>query len=380
MARILITGGRAPVSLDLVRGLYRQGHEVHVAESQPAQLCRRSRCATKVWQVPPPRMNGEAFIQALEKIIEQVKIDLLIPTCEEVFYVAKGADRLRQKAFVLVDEFEKLNRLHNKWTFIEWARELGFSVPQTVRLTDREQLERAIAHARQDFILKPAYSRFGSRVIYSQGMKVSDLPFPTSSEPWLMQECLHGPEYCSYTIAHSGRVVAHCTYSHEFVAGKAGICFEEIGHSGIEKWVRDFVAATRFTGQIAFDFIETKDGKIYALECNPRSTSGVHLLVKQPEFLQALMGESVFLRPAIGSRGMVALAMWIFGLGQINSFSKLIEWLKILFTSREVIFSWRDPVPFFDQFLCFAELFWQSRKQKVSLLDMSTYDIEWNGV
>lgn len=33
----------------------------------------------------------------------------------------------------------------------------------------------------------------------------------------------------------------------------------------------------RFTGQIAFDFIEESDGTIRAIECNPRATSGITL-------------------------------------------------------------------------------------------------------
>ena len=58
-------------------------------------------------------------------------------------------------------------------------------------------------------------------------------------------------------------------------------------HAAARAWVETFVAREGYTGQIAFDFIETEAGVMYALECNPRATSGVHLLAAHPEFAAA---------------------------------------------------------------------------------------------
>lgn len=42
----------------------------------------------------------------------------------------------------------------------------------------------------------------------------------------------------------------------------------------IWEWVRDFSSATKATGQLCFDFMKDEDnGKLYAIECNPRCSS-----------------------------------------------------------------------------------------------------------
>ena len=77
---ILLTGGRAPVTLELARLFSGAGHRVFVADSLPHHLCSYSRSVFKNFLVPPPRFDPTGFIDALVDIIETEKIDLLIPT------------------------------------------------------------------------------------------------------------------------------------------------------------------------------------------------------------------------------------------------------------------------------------------------------------
>src|SRR5579862_3436967 len=96
MTHVLLTGGRAPVTLDLARKFARAGYCVSVAESSPVHLCRYSNSVRNCYDVPPPNTEPAAFIAALIEIIREEQIDLLIPTCEEVFFVAQGLERLSE--------------------------------------------------------------------------------------------------------------------------------------------------------------------------------------------------------------------------------------------------------------------------------------------
>lgn len=378
MARILLTGGRAPVTLDLARAFHKQGHEVFVAESQSAQLSRSSRAVKKTFLVPPPRTRYENYIQALSDLIQSEQIDLLIPTCEEVFYVAKGADRLKKLCRVFVDDFEKLNRLHSKWEFNQWAGEMGLNTPESYLIQAVPELAQ---HAEKKglWILKPAFSRFGVEVYKGPIEKLLKMNLNISKQtPWVLQKCITGREVCAYAIAEDGKLLALSLYDHEFVAGRAGICFEEIDPTGLSETIGEFVKNISFTGQIAFDFIR-EDGKFFAIECNPRATSGVHLLTTAPRFTEVFTQQESFVRAEIGQRAMLLLAMLSFGLPQIHSFRKLLAWMKFVCTGREVIFSFRDPRPFFDQLICLSQLVIQARRRKINVLAMSTLDIEWNG-
>jgi len=124
LKNILLTGGRAPATLELARLFHAAGHRVFVAESLPWHLCRGSRAVAKNFRVPPPNQNPTGFINELVSIIKKEQIDWLIPTCEETFYVAMGRDRLQQFCPVFSTDIDQLKTLHSKWEFIQQAQEL----------------------------------------------------------------------------------------------------------------------------------------------------------------------------------------------------------------------------------------------------------------
>jgi len=90
VANVLLTGGRAPATLELARIFHSAGHQVFLAESVSGSLTANSRAVAASFLIPPPRQQPKDFIRALIEIICQNKIDLLIPTCEEAFHVARG--------------------------------------------------------------------------------------------------------------------------------------------------------------------------------------------------------------------------------------------------------------------------------------------------
>ena len=54
MKRVLLTGGRAPATLDLARHLHHAGCEVFVAESVRYPICRGSNSIKELIMVPSP--------------------------------------------------------------------------------------------------------------------------------------------------------------------------------------------------------------------------------------------------------------------------------------------------------------------------------------
>ncbi|MNT73537.1 hypothetical protein D3C72_2122550 [compost metagenome] len=76
---------------------------------------------------------------------------------------------------------------------------------------------------------------------------------------------------------------------------------------------------------------------------------------------------------------MLSLAMGLYALPTVRSLSQLGAWSKAVTTSREILFDWQDPRPALGQVASLAELWRTSRRHGVSLLEASTWDIEWNG-
>ncbi|MFN8411727.1 MAG: hypothetical protein U0Z26_05015 [Anaerolineales bacterium] len=374
---ILFTGGRAPATLDLVRAFQRAGHTVFMAESLRGHLSQPSNAIHANFLVPPPRQEKDAFLFALKKIVKENQIDLLIPTCEEVFYTAMAHDELP----VFTEPIKKLNQFHNKWNFVINSVDGNLYVPETMLVRSQNDLLHAFAQWRE-LVLKPVYSRFASRTLILPPLKkaLSTLTFETK-EMWIAQEYKEGQVFCTYSVCHQGHITAHTTYPSKFTAGQgATIAFEHVEHPAIFEWVRTFVKRYQLTGQVAFDFIQTADGQIFALECNPRATSGVHLLASHPRFAEAFLNPDMdCITPIENGYYMLSAAMILYALPASLIHGRFGEWFKTFFTSDDVILNFKDPLPFLLQLRSLLATRTIASRQKISLLEASTFDIEWNG-
>ncbi|GAA3325969.1 hypothetical protein GCM10020331_060000 [Ectobacillus funiculus] len=83
-------------------------------------------------------------------------------------------------------------------------------------------------------------------------------------------------------LQKNGKLLAHSVYQTEFTAGLgATIAFQHTECDPIFHLFQYSLKKLKYSGQIAFDFIVTKDGKVYPIECNPRTTSGLHLFFQR---------------------------------------------------------------------------------------------------
>ncbi len=145
-------------------------------------------------------------------------------------------------------------------------------------------------------------------------------------------------------------------------------------------WVQTFVESFNVTGQMAFDFIQSPEGELYALECNPRATSGAHLLTSHPRFVESFFNSEMdCITPDVNASRMLGTAMLVYGLPSAIANGNFRAWLKTFLHSDDVIWDYKDPLPFLLQLrsiLAYANL---GRREKISALAASTFDIEWNG-
>jgi hypothetical protein len=374
---ILITGGRAPVALELARVFHRAGHTVFMAESLRGHLSQPSAAVKASFVVPAPRTETGAFLVALKKIVAQNQIDLLIPTCEEVFHIAKGLDEIPCRVFT--EPLDKLDSFHNKWKFSFNAARCGLRVPETMPIQNRDDLLNAFGRWR-GLVLKPVYSRFASRTLILPQLRevLSTLTFDS---PWVAQEFIAGRQFCSYSVCQRGQITAHATYPTIFTAGQgATIAFEPVEHPAIFAWVKTFVERFGVMGQMSFDFIQSEDGLLYALECNPRATSGLHLLASHPQFVNSfLRADSTEPITPLGDKKMLASAMLVYGLPTAITNGTFRAWLQTFLHSDDVIWDAKDSLPFLFQFRSLLFYLKLAREKEITPLEASTFDIEWNG-
>ena len=270
------------IALELARAFHRGGHRVFVAETFPDYTVRFLNCVDGAFAVPAPRLDSEAFISTLASLIREHGVTHLLPTGEEALYVARGRARLDPLCRVLCDDVEKLDALHDKLRFQALAAAIGRTL-QTWRVEDAAHAA-ALESEHGPLIFKRIYSRFGQ--------SVATTPDEVTGSGWLAQQRAEGRELCGFAIARDGHVVTQVVYLPRYRLPRGpAFYFEPIAHARAEEWMRELVGRCRYSGPIAFDFIEDVYGTLYPLECNPRVTSGVHLMAAG-DLVTAFLGES----------------------------------------------------------------------------------------
>ena len=111
----------------------------------------------------------------------------------------------------------------------------------------------------REIVLKPIYSRFATRTQILVTLKQASATLKAQpNSTWVAQAYMRGTgDLHIQRLPRWTDGGAHCVRS-TFTAGQgAAIVFQHIDHPAIFNWVRTFVARNHFTGQIAFDFIQT---------------------------------------------------------------------------------------------------------------------------
>jgi predicted ATP-grasp superfamily ATP-dependent carboligase len=381
---ILLTGGRAPVTLDLARKLKQAGAKVYVAESLSAHLCQYSNAVTKTFRVPSPAKSTKAFIAALIHIIMTYKIDLLIPTCEEVFYISMALKELQSITAVFTDNIHLMQKLHHKLLFNRLIKDTGISVPESFLITSEAEYHSLIAQGilRYPHVLKPAYSRFATEIqfMFAANKRVSEF---SPEKPWIAQAYKEGRLICSYSLCSKGKLLANVVYENQYTTPNhgAGIQFTVIQHQKLVNWLISFIQNIHYTGQLGIDIIEDSDGNLWPIECNPRATSGLHFIKNSQSLLNAFLEKQILPEDSLHNQPlMLALPMLIYGSASTHSMKTLWVWLRSFWQSKDVIFKWRDPLPGICQMMLAWHLYRLSRQHQISINQVSTYDIEWNGL
>ncbi len=375
--RVLITNARTFIALDLARLFHLYGIEVFVADSLGYHICSHSNAIKKKFHVPSPRFESESYVEAVAEIVREYQIDLVLPVYEEIFYLAKGLRRFPKKCKILVPSFEILETLHNKYTFQQKLNSLGISIPKTHVIKSNEDLKNIPLEF--PFILKPCYGRASQKIIKVNHAGDTPKTLIDSQQHWVAQEWLEGKKYCTYSICQDGKVNAHATYPVEYsIEGNSCLTFKSVEHPGVLKWVEKFARLENFSGQIGFDFIERSNGELFAIECNPRATSGLHLLSSEKRLIDIFFGEELdyVMKPKDQSIKQIGVAMLLYGW---NSSSSLMEFFKSFFSFKDVIFDRKDYLPFLFQPCLFGYYFLRSLKLKLNFPAMFTHDIDWNG-
>jgi predicted ATP-grasp superfamily ATP-dependent carboligase len=270
---------------------------------------------------------------------------------EEGFVVSKNLEKLKQalpNITIQVSKQQHLTLLDDKFRFIDYCEKLGLLVPKTIQVSSNEELKAALEMIGSEVVLKPVFSRFASNVYLRPSAEEIATIKPSIQNPWVAQELIQGDVISSYGICQDGVVKVHADYNNEFVTGAkssqglgASSSFQPRGSQQTREFANKLFESILYTGQYGLDFILGPNGAA-CIECNPRSTSGVHLFEKQKSFSKILAGLNVNEEPKASgaSNHLQLLRSMLSGETKFGN-PRLIKALLC----RDVIFDFRDTKP-----------------------------------
>jgi predicted ATP-grasp superfamily ATP-dependent carboligase len=375
VANYLLTGARAPVTLELARNLHRFGHQVFVTDSLNYPLTKNTRAIAGYHRISPPRNHLDAYATDLIALIVKCNIAYLLPTCEEVFYIAKIKDRLEEHCTVLCPDFKLIAKLHSKFDILKLASDCGIAVPHSRWLNQSELLAH---HAFENQIVKCEFCRFGTDVLVHPDKRSVKRLANRTPGPYLLQEKITGKEFCTYGVAHQGKLQLHVCYEPVYrVAGSASIYFKQVSHPCITQFTRHFVEQYNYTGQIGFDWIDQGD-QTYLIECNPRATSGVHL-VTEADIHACCTGQQTHLDVENPTPAMIGPAMMWSQVPHAILKGKWLETCRDYRLARDVIKLRGDKRFALFHLLSLVELACLAWQKRITIRAATTHDIQWDG-
>lgn len=378
---ILLTNGRFPVTIDLARQLKRLGMAVYVVDPMEYHVCKFSNAVKKSFYVPAPHVDNKGYIDAVKHAVDVAHIDLIVPLHEEVLYLAKSrepdiVDRM------LCPTFPVLLRLHSKWEFSKWLHKAGLDRPETWLCKTRDDI--MALDLSQELALKPVFGRAKSGVYHHKPNEPVPDDVPVSDEiHYVAQEWMNGTSYCSYMVVRNGKIQAFCVYPViETLDGSSCVYFEAIEHPRIYEYCEKVAKALEGqSGQIALDFIEQPEsdgGRLVAIECNPRATSGIHLYSGTTHLAKALTDPN-HNPPSLARTGhhrQVAPGMMMWDKKDVTM-KRYLQHQKRLMSSRDVVFTTHDMLPVVMQPFLLTSYYKICQERHQRLPEMFQWDLTW---
>lgn len=278
--RVLVAG-HGVYALRMLRSLRTCGQRLWIGlvTTAPDDYAAYSCYVDGVALAPRPEEHLAAYVESLRSLFP---CDLVIPCCEETYYIAEAKQRGMLQVgnygeasdrlpMLLSPNLASLLELGDKLTFNKLCGNVGVAnVPKTY------SPGHALVVPEVKYILKPRMGRGGHE---NECVEVSEGEVLSTGK--VIQEFVDGSDVSSFSFAVNGHIFSHLCYQGTVAATHApgfSLCRTQIDSSDSLSIAGKIAAATSYTGFFGIDFRLSSSGNLHPIECNPRMTNGIHFL------------------------------------------------------------------------------------------------------
>ena len=313
---VLVTGVGMTKGLILARLFHRRGHRVIGTDTHRLSSGRVSRAVHKFLLLPDPE-NADVYVRKLVDIVKKESVDLWVSVSDVNAAVqdAQAKEAIEEQTSAKAVQFgvQEVQTLHDKDAFMDRTLKIGLQIPDTGRIYNKEDILAFLSKRQhlngidsgQRYLIKPV----GVDDIARSAMPILDLsspdasietadsiPFPAQvpshQAPYIIQELIEGPEFCTHALIVRGRVRAFvaCPSSSVLTHYTALSETSPLSRAMLAFTQRQAAAGgAHFNGHMSFDFLARGDGgdglAVLPIECNPRVHTAVVLFSETPELV-----------------------------------------------------------------------------------------------
>ena len=296
--RILLSEGS---SLSARHTLYALGSRHHIDVVDPDPLCqgRFSRYVRRFHRCPAYGKDPLGYWDAVRRLVHGGGYDVLVPTHEQVYLLAKFREELQQHVGLAVPPFEKLDLLQSKVHFSRLLDQLGLPQPPCRIVTTGSEL---LASEPLPCFVKQPYSTAGRGVhlVRSQPELQALLQRLRDTGQWqegaelLVQSPATGVQATAQSVFQHGRLVGF----HSFEAralGVGGMSMARVSavHHDVREHLRRLGEHLQWHGALFLDYFYDADQGPQYIEANPRIGETVNALLSGVNLCEQLIRVSV---------------------------------------------------------------------------------------
>ena len=289
--RALVTGANTRMAYTVTKALFHKKVEVVVADFVPRSFTSFSRYARKHFRYPHPRFQEDDFVDCLLKRIKDLSCDVLIPTQEETYVIAKRQSDLEGTVEMALPSYEQILSVYCKDHLVELCGNLGVPVPRTRILKSISEIDEICENFQFPVVLKPRKGggNFGIEHVkspngFSQRYLASLDINRFEPQDLLVQERIDVEKKFSQAFVYNqGKMIASFADIHwrDFPAsGGSGTLRESIHRPDLEYLGRRVLDHLNWHGVAECEFVVEKGScSPYLIEINPRIWGGINSAV-----------------------------------------------------------------------------------------------------
>ena len=274
--------------LATVRSLGRQGIEVHAAPFDFRAPALSSKYIAAVHDVPPWMGNGEAWRDAMRKLLTTQGFDFVIP-CDErnLLPLHHRMAEFEGLARFAIPNPRAIDVLFDKHETRELAEAVGVPIARGRLARSNENACAVLAELGAPVVVKPRRSytieglaKRGRVHLTSDTAQLAHLLQDAEPDSLLLESCFDGDGLGLSVLAHEGRLLQ--AFEHRRVHERSGSSFYRVSAAPTPDLVQAcaaMAAAIAFTGVAMFEFKRNPAGAWIMLEVNARPWGSLPLPV-----------------------------------------------------------------------------------------------------